>query len=113
VTVEAPAGVDVVVSPETLDLAEGESAAYTVSFTTTPSATLDEFAAGSLTWTHAHHEVRSPIVVRPVALAAPLEIFTTGDTSYEVTFGSDGAFTASPAGLVAATETPGEVVDDP
>ena len=113
VTVAEPAGVDVVVSPETLDLGAGESAEYSVTFTSTPSATLDEFAQGSLTWTHADHVVRSPLVVRPVALAAPSEISATGDTSYDVTFGFSGPFTALPAGLVAATETPGEVVDDP
>jgi hypothetical protein len=53
--------------------------------------------------------VRSPIVVRPVALAAPTQV----SGSYDVTFGYNGAFSATPRGLIPATVTPGTVSDDP
>jgi hypothetical protein len=58
--------------------------------------------------------VRSPIVVRPVALAAPGSVAASpAGTSYDVTFGYTGPFSASARGLVPVTETPGSVVDDP
>jgi hypothetical protein len=57
--------------------------------------------------------VRSPVVVRPVALAAPAAVNATRDTSYNVTFGYSGSFTATPRGLVAAAVTAGVVSDDP
>ncbi len=55
------------------------------------------------------HVVRIPMVVRPVALAAPAEV----NGSYSVTFGYDGPFTATARGLVPAAVTPGTVADDP
>ena len=53
--------------------------------------------------------MRSPIVVRPVALAAPTQV----SGSYNVTFGYNGPFTATARGLVPAAVTPGTVSDDP
>ena len=53
--------------------------------------------------------MRSPIVVRPVALAAPTQV----SGSYNVTFGYNGPFTATARGLVPAAMTPGTVSDDP
>lgn len=53
--------------------------------------------------------MRSPIVVRPVALGAPAE----ATASYPVTFGYTGPFTATARGMVAAVTTPGTVADDP
>ena len=117
VSAEAPAGVSVDVDPTSLTLAAGETASYQVTFTSTASAVYDEFSFGSLTWADgAGHAVRSPIAVRPVALSAPDEVSgtgTSGDESWEVTFGYTGPFTADPLGLVAATTTDASVVDDP
>jgi hypothetical protein len=48
-------------------------------------------------------------VIRPVALAAPVQVSGT----YNVTFGYTGAFSATPRGLIAAAVTPGVVPDDP
>ena len=114
-TVEAPAGVDVVVSPSTFTIAAGASATYTVTFTTT-DAVVDQWAFGSLTWNGGGHSVRSPIAVRPVALAAPEEVSgegTSGTTSYKVTFGYTGPFETATHGLVPATVESRSVVDDP
>jgi subtilisin family serine protease len=102
------AGFNVVVSPSTLALARGQSAEFTVSFTRTTAA-LNAYTGGQLTWTGGDYSVRSPIVVRPVALAAPTEV----SGSYRVTFGYTGPFTASARGLVPAAVTPGTVVQDP
>src|SRR4030095_15783187 len=60
------------------------------------------------------HAVRIPMVVRPVALAAPAQVFGTGGPiNYSVTFGYTGAFTAAARGLVAPVITSGVVLDDP
>jgi subtilisin family serine protease len=102
VSVSAPAGVDVVVSPTKLTLLPGQSKSYTVKFTRTTAA-LNASSFGSLTWSDGRHAVRSPIAIRPVALAAPLQV--SGDSSgisYNVTFGYDGSFSAAPRGLVPA-----------
>ena len=60
--------------------------------------------------------MRSPLTVRPVALAAPGEVAgsgVSGSLSFDVTFGFDGAYTASPQGLVPADMQADTVVDDP
>ncbi|MDP3820714.1 MAG: S8 family peptidase [Burkholderiales bacterium] len=102
------AGIAAVVSPATLTLNPGQTASFTVSFTNA-SAAPGTYVGGQLTWAGSGVSVRSPIVLRPVALAAPLQV----SGSYSVTFGYNGAFSASPRGLVAATLTPGTVSDDP
>jgi hypothetical protein len=114
VSVDAVDGVDVTVSPSNLTLANGESATYSVTFTTNQTATLNAYTSGSLTWTHGPHQVRSPVAVRPVAVAAPEEVHSDGSPiSYEIGFGFDGAFSADARGLVDADAQLGTVVDDP
>ena len=57
---------------------------------------------------------RIPIVVKPVALAAPAEVSGTGGPiSYDVKFGYTGDFTATPRGLIPAATQAGTVADDP
>jgi hypothetical protein len=53
--------------------------------------------------------VRIPVVIRPVALAAPAQV----SGSYSVTFGYTGSFSATARGLVPAATTAGTVADDP
>ena len=77
-TVTGLSGVDVVVTPSSLTLAPGASATFTVKFTTNSSATFDEYTSGHLTWSDGVHTVRSPLVVKPVALAAPAEVSGNG-----------------------------------
>ena len=95
----------------------GRAATYAVTFTTTDGAALDAWAFGSLTWSDGTHDVRSPIAVRPVALAAPDEVSgtgTDGTTSYDVTFGYTGPFNAAVARARARPRsTTDTVVDDP
>ncbi len=101
-------GFNVAVDPATLTLAKGETKSFMVTFTRT-TATLNTYTGGQLYWTGDGYTVRSPIVVRPVALAAP----TSVSGSYNVTFGYTGPFTATARGLVPAEVTPGTVADDP
>jgi subtilisin family serine protease len=117
VSIDAPSGIDVMVSPSALTLAEGESASYEVTFTATESAVLGEYAFGNLMWSDgAGHNVRSALVIRPFQLAAPTEVGgagATGSISFDVDFGYTGDYTAAPHGLQAAGLTDGNVVDDP
>jgi subtilisin family serine protease len=116
VSVEAPPGIDVTVSPSSLTLAEGESASYEVTFTATAAAVLEDFAFGNLTWSDGTRNVRSALVVRPFQLAAPTEVVgagAAGSLSFDVEFGYTGDYTAAPHGLEPAGLTDGNVVDDP
>jgi hypothetical protein len=107
------AGITATVNPPSLAIAPGETRSFAVTFTRT-TAELSAYVGGQLTFTDGTHSVRIPMVVRPVALAAPSAVSgpATG-FSYPVTFGYTGAFAASPRGLVAATTTAGSVADDP
>jgi subtilisin family serine protease len=110
-------GITTTVTPSSLSLNPGETKSFTVSFTRT-TAPLNvytfEASAGQLTWSDGTHTVRSPIVVRPVALAAPAQVTGTGGPiSYGITFGYDGPFSATARGLVPAVTEARTVVDDP
>jgi subtilisin family serine protease len=112
-TVTGMSGFSTTVAPSTLTLSPGQERPFTVRFQRN-SATLNAYTGGQLTWAGGGYSVRSPIVARPVALAAPLEVASNGAaTSYAVTFGYDGPFTATARGLVAAATTAGNVADDP
>ncbi|HEX5838413.1 MAG TPA: S8 family serine peptidase [Anaerolineales bacterium] len=112
-SVTGMAGFNVSVSPSSLNLGAGQTGTFTVTFTRT-TATLNAYTGGQLTWSDGVHSVRIPLVVRPVALAAPVQVSGNGAAiSYNVTFGYDGAFTATARGLVPAVVTPGTVSDDP
>jgi hypothetical protein len=54
------------------------------------------------------------MVVKPVPLAAPLEVHGTGGPiNYAITFGYSGPFSAVARGLIPAATTDGTVADDP
>jgi subtilisin family serine protease len=102
--VQAPAGVSVAVQPKVLLVKPGGRASYKVTFTRT-SAAFDEYALGSLTWTNGLYKVRSQLVVRPVAAAAPEQVTgtgPTGSTQVTVTPGFTGTLSTAVDGLVAA-----------
>ncbi len=103
-SVTGMAGFTTVISPPTLTLAAGETKSFTVTFTRTTAA-LNAYTGGQLRWSDGTRTVRIPMVVRPVALAAPTQV----SASYSVTFGYSGAFTATPRGLVAASKSNGAV----
>ncbi len=103
-SVNGMAGFTTVVSPSSLTLAVGQTKEFTVTFTRTTAA-LNAYAGGQLRLSDGTRTVRVPMVVRPVALGAPLQV----SGSYNVTFGFDGAFTAAPRGLIPAVTAPGAV----
>jgi subtilisin family serine protease len=118
VSVEAPSGVDVAVTPSELTLAAGAEATYQIKLTANRRAAFDQYAFGSLVWGDGKggHRVRSPLVVRPVKLAAPASLAATGSSGsadLAVQFGYSGPFSAAPQGLLAATTATRTVVDDP
>jgi hypothetical protein len=95
-------GFNVTVTPPTLTLSPGQTLPFTVKFTRT-SATLNSYTGGQLTWTDGTHNVRIPLVVKPVPLAAPIGVSSTGiPTSFPIAFGYDGSFSAVARGLVPA-----------
>ncbi|HET6532594.1 MAG TPA: S8 family serine peptidase, partial [Actinoplanes sp.] len=102
--VQAPAGLSVTVSPKVLLVPAGGTASYRVTFTRT-SAAFGQYVFGSLTWTNGLFKVRSQLVVRPVAAAAPAEVTgtgTSGSAAIEVTPGFAGTLTTAVDGLVPA-----------
>ena len=98
VSVTGLSGFDVSVSPATFKLEPRHKQKIEITVTRT-SAALNEYAGGSITWTDGRHEVRIPVVIQPVALAAPAEV----SGSYDVAFGYTGTFSATARGLVPAT----------
>ena len=99
------AGFSVAISPATLTLAAGETQSFNMTFTRTAAAALNAYTGGQLRLSDGVHNVRLPMVVRPVALAAPAQV----GGSYSVTFGYNGSFTATPRGLIPADKAPGSV----
>ena len=99
--VQEPPGVEVKVSPSRFRSRRG-SATFTVRIKRI-SAAFDEFAFGSVTWSDGKHHVRSPLAVRPVALAAPVSVSgagVSGSTDIPVTAGYTGTLRSSVVGLV-------------
>jgi hypothetical protein len=95
--------------PGPMTIAKGATQPFNVAFTTAGAA-LNSYVGGQFTLTgDKGHMVRIPVVIRPVALAAPAQV----SGSYNVVFGYDGPFTAAARGLVPAAVTDGTVADDP
>jgi len=112
-SVSGMAGINVTVTPSSFSINPGQTKTYTVTFTRTTAA-LNAYVGGQLTWSDGSHSVRSPMVIRPVALGAPASVSSNGSaTNYNVLFGYTGAFTASARGLVPATTFASSVGDDP
>jgi subtilisin family serine protease len=103
VSVEAPDGFSVRVSPDRLFLHPGQTAEYEVTITNETAPT-GEWRFGSLTWTETRrgYRVRSPIAVNAVAISAPDSITGTGHegtAQFDVTFGYTGGYEARALGL--------------
>jgi subtilisin family serine protease len=110
-------GINVVVTPGSLTLAPGASGTFSVAFTRT-TATLGSYVGGQLTWTQTGpnpHVVRIPMVIRPVAIAAPsLRTVTAGadngSNTWNVKVGYNGTLSANAYGAAADAVLAGEVV---
>ena len=117
VDIAEPAGVDVTVTPRRLTLAAGATATYQIAFAANEDALFDEYSFGSVTWAdRGGHAARIPLVIRPVAIAAPAEVTgtgTSGSLTRTVQLGYDGPFAVAAEGLLAATTETRTVVDDP
>lgn len=110
----APAGMTVSVDPSTITVPAGGTATYTVTITNNSGA-LDEWAFGDITWSGPGADVRSPIAVKPVAVAAPGEIVgtdTSGSQTYQVVPGQSGTMASVVHGLVPATTEQVSVTSD-
>jgi hypothetical protein len=112
--VAAPAGFDVAVSPSTFTIAPNGRQTFDVTITRT-TGPLATYRFGSLTWSDGNHSVRIPLVVRPVAFSAPVEVTGTAaaGVSYQIKAGYAGALAYGKRGLVPADEASGTVADDP
>jgi subtilisin family serine protease len=104
VSITGLSGINVSVSPATFRLEPREKQKLTITITRTEAA-LNVYGGGSIIWTDGRHQVRIPVVVQPVALAAPAEV----SGSYSVAFGHTGEFTATARGLVPATTFTGSI----
>ena len=103
-------GITVTPSTTSFTVNPGVKKAFDITFTRT-TATLNTYVGGYVIWTGSKgHVVRIPVVLKPVALAAPASVSGTGaPISYNVAFGYTGPFTATARGLVPATTFDGSV----
>jgi len=109
--IKAPPGFKVTVDKPVLALAKGGTATFKMTITRTTGAlsawafgtlTLDEFATGN-------HQVVSPIAVRPVGIAAAVEVTgtgTSGSSNQPLISGVSGTLSTKVSGLTASTQTP-------
>lgn len=115
VSVDAPEGYEVEVSPSSFTIREGESVTYSVTIRNV-TGPIGEWAFGSLTWKSGRYDVYSPIAVRGELFAAPDEITGTGvdgSASFDVQFGYTGDYAAAAHGLEPAETAADTVVQDP
>ncbi len=115
--VDAPEGYSVSVSPSSFSLKKGQSVTFDVTITNT-GAPSGEWRFGSLTWVDktGNYSVYSPIAAKGALFSAPAEVSGSGEdssTSFDVSFGYTGSYTAAAHGLEAATVTSDTVVQDP
>lgn len=114
VSVAAPPGILINVSPTSVSIGPGESTSFEVTFTY-ESGPLDLWRFGSLTWSNDMHSVYSAIAVKPTAITAPFEVFGSGANgalSFPVEFGYNGSFTNGVHGLDLPRIDNGFVSDD-
>lgn len=113
-TVQGMPGVDVKVSPSNFSLSPGRSTKYRVSFEAQPNARFNKYSTGNLVLRGSEgHRVRSPLVVRPVAVDAPAEVVepfsATGETVIRGKAGFTGELDLAVVGLEGATPEDGTV----
>ena len=107
-------GISASMSPSTLEVAAGATESFDVTFEV-QSAPVDEWNFGSMTLVGDGYTVYSPIAVRPATLGAADVVSATiaeGTTSFDVSFGYTGEYTAAAHGLVAPDTYTGTVGQD-
>jgi len=106
--VQAPAGFSVTVTPSTIVVPPRKSVTFKVEITRTTGA-FGQWSFGALNWSDLRgHNVRSPIAVRPVAIAAPTQVTgngVSGSVQLQLKAGFKGVLTAQAFGLAAAAVT--------
>lgn len=116
VSVDAPEGFEVSVTPDNIRMKAGQSVTYQVTITNV-SAPIGEWRHGSLTWaTGDGFEARSPISVKGLKFAAPAEVSGSGEAgsvTIPVRLGYTGEYSAAAHGLEPATVFSGNVLQDP
>jgi len=113
--VAAPPGIQVTVTPPTLSIGPGQTAAFDATFVY-ESGPLDLWRFGSLTWSGGDHSVRSSLAIKPVSVTAPAEVKSfggTGSIGFPVEFGYTGTYTPRVHGLRSPTVIDGFVDNDP
>ncbi|MFK3739852.1 S8 family serine peptidase [Massilia sp. TN1-12] len=100
-------GFTVQVIPATLTLAPGAKASFQVKLNRT-NAEQNTWKYGKLTWTDGTHVVRSPLIARGAALAAPATAYSeapSGSKVLSIGTGFTGAMGIAKGGLIPATQT--------
>lgn len=118
VSVDAPSGTTVTITPATAHLKKGMTFNYEVTVAIdTGSVVFDEWTFGSLTWSSSKYSVRSPIAVRPVVFNTLTGVFAEGQAagtlSVPVEFAYTGAYEAISYGLVEADKTEAAAYQSP
>jgi hypothetical protein len=101
-------GLNVSVRPSTMTLTPGQTRRFRIRVTARDQASADHYAKGWLTWTGLTHQVRSPVVVKPVEVSAPAELTGSGDSGSVAARGTAGPgepVDLSSTGLVPASPT--------
>ena len=113
-SVEGLTGITVTPSTASFTIGPNGTQPWSVTFARSGAA-LNTFATGSIKWTSGSHVVRMPVAIRPVAIAAPVEVTgTASGISYSVKTGfAPGPLNFAARGLVAGTETDATVAQDP
>jgi hypothetical protein len=106
-TIDVP-GITATVSPSTLDLSEGETGHFTVTFARS-TAPFDAWSTGFLTWSSADsHDVRSPVAIHPTSAIVPASIDgvgTSGSKKVALTAGFTGDLPVAIDGLATGVIT--------
>jgi hypothetical protein len=102
-------GLQTTVTPNKLTLAPGQSGTFKVSFSRTTAA-FGTYQSGWLFWKDGQHIVRSPIVVNPAGVDAPVEVSPAANKAFTLTTksGFTGTMSRRLGGLVASVDTAAE-----
>lgn len=112
--VDAPAGIDMVISPSAFSLAKGDSQTISIDFSANAGVVAGDWTFGSLTWNNdgGANAARSTIAIRPLNMKADGEVSasgTDGSVDINVEFGFAGAYSAVVSGISPAITIPGNV----